>query len=250
MIRLVSLNVERSKHLDEIVAFLRTNTPDVVCLQEVCERDLLRFSTALEGYDQVYVPMTNETDGEDTAIVGVGIFSRYKIQHSEVFYYRKETDELPKINSQDAATFTLKHHLVVFADIAFGTGFRIGTTHFTWSQGGKATALQRNDMHQLLAILKKTGEFVLGGDFNAPRGGEIFSMLAEKYKDNIPTKYGTSIDANLHRAGKLHPEELANKMVDGLFSTPGYTVSDVELHSGVSDHMAITATITNLVANK
>jgi hypothetical protein len=33
------------------------------------------------------------------------------------------------------------------------------------------------------------------------------------------------------------------KMVDGLFSTPGYLVSDVELHSGVSDHMAITANV-------
>ena len=61
--------------------------------------------------------------------------------------------------------------------------------------------------------------------------------MSDRFKDNIPLRYTTSIDPNLHRAGAL---EL---MVDGLFSTPGYVVSDVALHSGVSDHCAITCAI-------
>jgi hypothetical protein len=47
----------------------------------------------------------------------------------------------------------------------------------------------------------------------------------------------TSIDPKLHRAGALQ------LMVDGLFTTPGYEASDVMLHTGVSDHCAITARI-------
>ena len=78
---------------------------------------------------------------------------------------------------------------------------------------------------------------MLCGDFNAPRGGEIFGLLAQKYKDNVPQKYTTSIDGILHRAGPLP------FMVDGLFSTPGYTVSHVEMVCGISDHCALIANV-------
>jgi hypothetical protein len=78
----------------------------------------------------------------------------------------------------------------------------------------------------------------LFGDFNAPRGKEIFSIFTEKLKDNIPLNYETSLDENLHRAGKL------TYMVDGCFTTPEYVASDVELRFGVSDHAAVLATIT------
>ena len=47
----------------------------------------------------------------------------------------------------------------------------------------------------------------------------------------------TSLDPVLHRAGPLQ------LMVDGVFSTDDYSVSEVTLHQGVSDHCAITCTI-------
>ena len=51
------------------------------------------------------------------------------------------------------------------------------------------------------------------GDMNVPRGNETFNRLAEKYKDNIPLEYKTSIDQNLHRVKGLQV------MVDGLYYT-------------------------------
>ncbi len=45
---------------------------------------------------------------------------------------------------------------------------------------------------------------------------------------------------NVERSKHL---ELADKMVDGLFTTPAYRASDVRLQFGVSDHVAIVATI-------
>ncbi len=89
-----------------------------------------------------------------------------------------------------------------------------------------------------MGLLDAEEGFVLCGDFNAPRGGEIFSELAARYRDNIPAQYTTSIDASLHRAGDLQ------LMVDGIFTTPEYQASSVLLHSGVSDHYAVTADIT------
>jgi hypothetical protein len=94
-----------------------------------------------------------------------------------------------------------------------------------------------------MQILGTMGEFVLGGDFNAPRGGEMFSVLSSAYTDNIPLQYKTSLDLTLHRAARERGPQLGDKMVDGLFSTPAYSVSDVRLVDGVSDHMAVVATI-------
>lgn len=78
---------------------------------------------------------------------------------------------------------------------------------------------------------------VLCGDFNAPRGGPIFSQFAERWRDCIPQHIATSIDPDLHRAGALQ------LMVDGLFTTADFAVSNVRMHCGVSDHKAITADI-------
>ena len=129
--------------------------------------------------------------------------------------------------------------VVAKADIISADGqiFSISTTHFTWTPDGDANEYQRKDLENLMKILDGYKSFVLAGDFNAPRGREIFSAIAAKYKDNIPLEYVSSIDSNLHRAPGL------KLMVDGLFSTPDYKVEDAELVCGVSDHCAIVAKI-------
>ena len=117
------------------------------------------------------------------------------------------------------------------------------TTNFTWSEHGQPDRYQRQDVRALLDTVLPLGDIVLCGDFNAPRGGEIFSFLAERLKDNIPRRYKTSLDIALHRAGKERPEELADKMVDGFFTSHGYRASGVRLERGVSDHCAIVGTV-------
>lgn len=115
--------------------------------------------------------------------------------------------------------------------------FRIGTTHFTWTPDGEADEVQRTDIESLFAVLEKQGDIIFTGDFNAPRGKEIFSRLAERYHDNVPSEYTTSIDSTLHRAGDLP------HMVDGIFSTSGYAVQNVRMVCGVSDHCALVAEV-------
>ena len=46
-IRLVSLNIERRKHLNRILPFLQEYKPDVVCMQELFEKDVPYFEQAL-----------------------------------------------------------------------------------------------------------------------------------------------------------------------------------------------------------
>jgi len=243
-LKLVSLNIERYKHLDLVEKFLAARMPDIFCVQEVFEQDLERFSRVLGGASHTFEPMGKRPDEPPPGVMGIAIFSRLPIKTKRVHYYAGTPGALRDSIQSDESTYNLLNKMVLVCDIEKeGTAFRIATTHFTWTPDGKADKVQRTDIKNLLEILSGLDEFVLTGDFNAPRGGEIFGMLAEKYRDNIPPEYKTSLNVSLHRAGKSWPEELADKMVDGMFSTPAYVVSDVELVSGVSDHCAIVATV-------
>jgi len=182
--------------------------------------------------------MTRHAVETPPAPMGIAIFSRLPLVRSSSQYYRGSPASVPSMDPVDAATYNNKNQMVAFCEIAKEeTVFNIATTHFTWTPDGEPTDIQRSDMQAMLKILEFAGEFVLCGDFNVPRGGELFGMLAGRYKDNVPSHYTTSIDGNLHRLGQL------NRMVDGIFSTPAYTVSGVEMISGVSDHCALVATI-------
>ena len=243
-LKLISLNIEKSKHLDRVLPFLVREMPDVFCAQELYESAISRVVAALSGVEYTYIPMTMRPKENPPEMQGIAIFSRVPVTKRDVLYYRGTPDVVPESAQEDPSTYNNSNRMVVVCDVAKGgTAFRIATNHFAWTSGGQPDGMQRKEICLLLDILDRLGEFVLAGDFNAPRGGEIFGMLAAKYRDNVPVRYKTSLDASLHRAGKTSPEQLATKMVDGIFSTSAYTVSDVELVSGVSDHCAIVANV-------
>ncbi len=233
--KLVSLNIERSKHLDRVIPFLQSVRPDAVCLQELKEDDIEQFKQALVMNCEfapfgLHPKETGHTD--DISIVGVGIFSRTISATSKNYYLGNETD------ARTTRALRLQHLALLSCDVEHdGITFRVITTHFTWAPNGGTNAEQQRDLPAMLDVLSAAGEFVLCGDFNAPRGGDVFSRIAARYTDNIPVEYTTTIDPLLHRAGPLP------YVVDGLFSTRGYEVTAVRLQDGVSDHQAIIAHI-------
>ena len=237
-LKLVSLNIEKDRHLDRITPFLSEQMPDVFCAQEVYESSIPVIAKALSGAAYVYVPMTGRPKENPPHMQGVAIFSRLPIKAQSVRYYVGRPDTVPDSDDNDPLTYNASNRMVVLCDIEKeGQLFRVGTTHFTWTPDGEPTDGQRSDMRALIALFDDAEELILAGDFNVSRGGELFGALAQRYKDNVPPHYTTSIDGNLHRKGQL------NRMVDGIFSTPRYTVSDVEMISGVSDHCALVAKI-------
>ena len=247
-ISLVSINIERAKHYDRIFPFLMSTKPDVICFQELYERDIAKFERELGG-TMMYAPMGNHpTDPPEqgVAMIGLGILTRFPVTASVARYFVGSADGA----LTDEPSPTGNNRVVLFAHIEKDNElFEIGTTHFTWTPDGKPNDEQRSDIVPLHALLDEKGSFVLTGDFNAPRGTEIFTMLAEKFTDNVPPEYIWSLDANLHRAmgGKIQSDAAAQGldgyMVDGLFSTPEYDVTNVRLQDGVSDHLAVLARI-------
>ena len=247
MIKLVSLNIERSKHLDLVLPFLEKEAADVVCLQELAKKDIPKFEDALGG-KCFFAGMANHGDGEGEVapgIVGIGMFSKLPVAQQDArYYWGTGVCEVLYDFSSAAGKHATESYVVVYQDVEKnGERYRVATTHFTWTPDGEADDLQRQDLRSLFHVLEPLGELALCGDFNAPRGGEIFGELAKRYKDNIPPENKTSLDLSFHRAGKTEAERLGAYMVDGLFTSPGYLVSDVRLQFGVSDHAAVIATI-------
>lgn len=99
--------------------------------------------------------------------------------------------------------------------------------------------MQHADFARLKHLLAERSDYVLCGDFNAPRGGPIFSRFCDELGliDHLPADVTTTIDARFHYAGAL---ELA---VDTIFAAPHYAVTDVQVIEGISDHKGIVAHI-------
>ncbi len=251
-IRFVSINIEIDKHLSSVLDFFNKFDPEVICLQEVSEKDFLSLKKEL-GVFGVFSPMVIwDIKNGVRHTVGVAILSKFEIKNIEKFYYVGDESSVKCWDPKDlnfSSTMTkdqlillneIEAKVIIFGEvIKNGVSYFISTTHFTWTPDGKANEFQKKDVEKLLSFCDKKESLILCGDFNAPRGGEIFNKIALRYKDNIPLKYDSSIDPNLHRVKNL------KLMVDGLFSTPDYLVENVELIEGVSDHKAIVAEIYN-----
>lgn len=243
----VSINIEYDKHLPEVTAFLKEKNPDVFCLQEVLERDVPYFEREF-GAKAFFNPMTQFTILPSSPVLGTGIFSRLPVKSSGAEYYLGAREPVPTFIHPDVWMDGEINRVLSWVDVEKEEEmFRIATTHFTWSERGLPTPQQKRDMEKVLDILEKLGDFIFCGDLNAPRGLATWQMLVEKYTDNVPPQYQTSLDPILHRAPL---EAKKDKMVDSLFSTPAYDVRDVEMVCGVSDHCALAANIAKVLSLK
>jgi len=221
-IKLITLNVEQSNHLDKFVPFLKEESPDIVCLQEVMKADVsfIKNELKMEG---VFFPTSNK-DG----IEGTLLLTKLPCSPIQAQYYFGE-GKVPVYTDPYS-----KERVLLYTTVENqGKKFVIGTTHFSWTPDGDADELQWRDFHSLMKILKTFDNLILCGDFNAPRGREMFTEFTKHFKDNLPPEIESTIDPDLHRAKGL------SLAVDTIFSTPHYLVRDVKVVSGVSDHKAV-----------
>ncbi|MEP7166736.1 MAG: endonuclease/exonuclease/phosphatase family protein [Candidatus Woesebacteria bacterium] len=237
-LKLLTLNIEGDNHYDTIFPFVQKENPDVICMQEVYKVDLPHLQEQLH-MEYVFLPLSNVTADNPyrkakKGIEGVVVFSKLPVVQSGSCYYESQPVDTSIHDSSPGG----ERRGLLWVDVQKdGETFRIATTHFTWSPNGSVTALQRGDLKNLLESLQDVEPDVLCGDFNAPRGKEIFDTLATHFTDNVPKDITTSIDQNLHRVKGLQ------YMVDGFFTDKSITVNDVRVIDGVSDHCAIVGAI-------
>ncbi len=233
-IKVISLNIEGDNHLQRIIPFFQRENPDVICLQEVLDKDIAFIKTQLQ-MEGIFAPVMNIKYPNPIRLtvnntIGILTLTKQKIEKMTFEYYVKHTEAVPIINVNEPNS---SDRAIITAEISKdNTPYKIINTHFTWSVQGQSTPLQHANLDSLFSILDTKGEFILCGDFNAPRGLPVWQRLADKYTDNIPPNETTSIDQNLHRVKNIQ------LFVDGMFTTKHYK-AEVNVVDGVSDHKAL-----------
>lgn len=235
-IKLLTLNIEASRHLDRVHSALSEHAPHIACLQEVVEEDCAYLASSY-GYEVRYAPsgfLPASANTNANRRWGVAVLTRVPIRNQETISY-----------ADDPTLRTLHHpndarRVLVMTQIEHGSAlYRIGTTHFTWTPNGQINADQVADFARLTNVLSDRPDYVLCGDFNSPRGRDMFGKFIDELHliDHLPQSVTTTIDGRFHVAGAL------NLVVDTIFSTPHYRASHVQVLEGVSDHKGILALI-------
>ena len=223
-IKLITLNVEGNRHLEKVIPFLQKEKADVICLQEVLQQDVELFTQKLRMSSKFIPTMDSRNHLKEhfRGIWGLLFLTKEKVEVNRYYYFGE--GKIPVYKQPNSGD-----RVLLYADVK---GITIGTTHFTWTQNGEASDEQREHALKLLDFIGNK-EMILCGDFNAPRGKEIFSMFEQKFKDNVPLDIDTTLDQELHfKKGLMY-------VVDSIFSTAMYNVSDVKVIDGISDHKAI-----------
>lgn len=239
MLKLVSLNIEGDKHFAKFLPLLKQEQPDVVCLQEVFAQDVPMLEQAL-GMKSIYAPMSvfvapNQYGIAPRGTWGIILLSKIDLTQTATHYYKGDKKQVPIFKDGQPNS---SHRVVIMAQVEKADRtYQLATTHFTWSADGEINEDQAQDFTKLALFLSHYPSLILVGDFNAPRGKELFQKFADRYRDHIPLDITSTLDAQLHYAGPL------DLVVDGLFSTPDYDQISVRVIAGVSDHRAIVAEI-------
>ena len=239
--KFITCNIEGDRHFEErLFSFFAKEQPDVLCVQEVFESDvdLIKEKTGLS--ECFFAPQANVILPNDhlplKGVWGVAIFATKIIDPESFYYYGHENDQLAVFENNHPEKID---RVVIATKVEVDEQtYQVATLHFTWSGKGNITELQQRDYLPVKQFLSKFDELILCGDFNTPRGEEIFDDLAKTYTDNIPQEIDTTIDKNLHKSGQD-----IRLVVDGLFTSENYLVSSVRVVPNTSDHMAVVAKV-------
>ncbi|MDP2665505.1 MAG: hypothetical protein Q8P23_02595 [bacterium] len=265
-LKITSLNAGRllqertRKYLERLAS--RDGMPDILCLQDIPVRDL---SILTETYPHIaFAPMTNHLINGVRAVVGISIVSRYfmtNIVHHTVWGDGKlkdlqgvnnKNERFPPTKETDDLIDTTEDRVAICVTvIKDGRKYNIATTHGYWVRGGVSNDRQRQSTRKLLAFLHKEAMqrdgLLFVADMNPDRDGEVYrTMVSDIGMDNLhslmPKSVKTTLDPE-HPASKKGIKVVADWICEWPRHDRMFFLSDVRLHSGVSDHCALSATV-------
>lgn len=224
--------------MDAIIPFLQKEAADLICLQEVFEEDLSEFKYPCHLFLPTWKTKQHsnleikESYEPGDKLFGIAMLSRKPL--SQVLATRLDPN-LPQ-TPKNTGPGTWNPGLMV----AKVNNLIVATTHFTWTRNGLSDDRQRQHLKTMLELLSPYSKLLFLGDFNAPRGEEIHSVLAKKFVDRTPKNIVTTLDPKLHYANR-HQSGKLKLVVDHVFTTPNIGINKIEIKDGLSDHCAIVA---------
>lgn len=245
--KLISVNIEWNKHLNTVLPFIKSEKPDVLCLQEVDFSNIQDFENL--GYNATFLSYTRDRFAESSGEFGIAFLTHKEVVHvtdTRTHYYHNEDGPVIRYDTQNPEG-TIKRGIIMHTLHYESASYTILTTHFPDGPNGSIpTDTQRNALKKLSDYTHLLPPHIICGDFNIPRHeNPLYDELIKGYTNTVPDTYASSLDRTFHRAKDKPDAQIlfTHYMVDHLLMQAPYTANNVRLQFGVSDHAAIVATI-------
>jgi endonuclease/exonuclease/phosphatase family metal-dependent hydrolase len=231
-------NVWYQEKADNILRFLQETDADILCLQELTQESFINPGCNLPkeiellGYYSHYKVALN-TVGKFNRQLGNGIFSKFPVVSSEVFYTQHASDNLIDPEDRLCLTATLNVNSVHLT---------VGTVHLSWTHAPEYRNLpsKKAETDRFCEFIKSYDQkFILTGDFNAPAGSYTIQVFDKLLKPAGPDYSQTTWTTKVRDLGFIKFTDRLWRL-DYVYATPDVKiVSSRILDTEYSDHLPI-----------
>jgi len=231
--------------MDDILAFIKKEDPDVLALQEVYDghdlswerkfrsMDVLR--DALDYSHEHFAPAFLERTEFGKVEQGNAVFSRHPIDNTSVVFF-----DQPYGEREDAPGYykTTPRNLQR-VDILVPEGpLSIFNTQGIWGTHGDDSDRRLAMGRTIAREISKTDKYILGGDFNVKEGTKTVGLI-EEFGENV---FSGSLKSSFNLREKKDPG-FAVAVVDMVFSSSNVKVIEKSCPDiDVSDHLPLIVT--------
>lgn len=241
-IKIITINIEAGRLMDNLVAFVAAHRPDILLLQEVFtspESPDPRFHVLEALHKTLPHHHLDRAATYDTVRDGVrveagnAILSKFPfVDRSVVFYgIRYASHYVELIDDFSTVPRNLQH---VQLD-GRGTTLHVFNTHGIWGIDPSLTTARLHMSQVIVEQIRGRAPVVLGGDFNTVADTPPIDML-EQHLTNV---FKGKIQSTLNMRRKRHPV-YATLALDMLFVSKDVAITQAECPEvNISDHLPL-----------
>ncbi|MBQ4324799.1 MAG: endonuclease/exonuclease/phosphatase family protein [Clostridia bacterium] len=230
-----------SSRKEHVIAYLLASDMDVICLQEVKER---QFEHLRVGLLDVYAGQHFSADPTSDNGEGLAIFFKRDLQLAEASYYW--LSETPEYQSFGWGAETLRIAVTMTLRAKSGVYFNVINTHLDH----KYVAARENGMALILERMPQKYPTFICGDFNETSTGGAYRQIAAVMQD-AQVVAPTTDSGSTYQAWGAYADATDNShLIDFWFATKDANVLKFDIlkdtvSEGVyySDHFAITTEV-------
>ena len=248
-LRILHLNIEEGKLLEEIVTYVLTKDFDILLFQEVTGgmhnvRGLDSFSVLKGhlGYDGVQGVSWRLAGDPSTYFSNAVLYKpSLTLDASHVIYLKPYAE-----TTEETMRQYLDHpHCAIDAVFSFtGKKLHCISTHLAWGPTPEDKPYKVEQGKVLYEYIKSLTEpFVLSGDFNLTPDSQVVRWINELGRNHtVENTITNTLNPHTHRVKELFPQGLA---VDYIFTEKSLKVRDFHLVDtpDLSDHLGLAVTI-------
>lgn len=247
-IKFLQLNLWHGTLLDNALAFIKAEQPDIINFQEVfdgpagTDADNWRYDTLPTLRRELdwlpyhsYAPSLADTSSGSPLPWGNATFSRFPLTLEQTVFY-----DIP-FGASDVKNgdFARSPRNLMYCKVAAPGGpFVVANTHGIWGTDGEDNDRRLAMAATLLDTLQGESPLILSGDFNVNEGTETIGTLEREWHNPFAGELATSFNMRYKPAGSGY----ATAVVDFIFTSRDWRVArHFASDADVSDHLPLIA---------